>query len=55
METEKKKSKIPVPPVPNQVETFVKVAVTTILILASTWLVLKLSKEMLKEMEGMGL
>jgi hypothetical protein len=55
METEQKKTKIPVPPVPNQVETFMKVAGTTIFILAGTWLVLKISKEMLKEMEGMGL
>ena len=55
MKKEQTKTKIPVPPVPNQVETFMKVAGTTILILAGTWLVLKISKEMLKEMEGMGL
>lgn len=55
METEQTKTKIPVPLVPNQAETFLKVAGTTILILAGTWLVLKISKEMLKDMEGMGL
>jgi hypothetical protein len=32
-----------------------KIAVNGLLILAGTWLLLKISKEILKELEGMGL
>lgn len=32
-----------------------KIATNGLLILASTWLLLKISKEILKELEGMGL
>ena len=32
-----------------------KIATTAILLLVGTWIVLKISKEMLKELEGMGL
>jgi len=36
-------------------EDAIKITITAILILAGTWMVLKVSKEMLKELEGMGL
>jgi hypothetical protein len=36
-------------------EDATKITVTALLILAGTWMVLKISKEMLKELEGMGL
>ena len=36
-------------------EDTIKIAATALLILAGAWLVLKISKEMLKELEGMGL
>ena len=35
-------------------EDAIKITVTALLILAGTWMVLKISKEMLKELEGMG-
>jgi len=37
----------------NSVDLF-KVATNTLLIIAGTWVVLKISKEILKELEGMG-
>ena len=37
----------------NSVDLF-KVATNTVLIMAGTWVVLKISKEILKELEGMG-
>jgi hypothetical protein len=54
MKTQETKTKIPVP-TQNPTEMFIKVAATSILIMAGAWLVLKISKEMLKELEGMGL
>jgi len=35
-------------------EDAIKITATTILMLAAAWLVLKISKEMLKQLEGMG-
>jgi hypothetical protein len=55
MKTQETKTKLQVPPTPNSAEMFIKVAGTSILILAGAWLVLKISKQMLKELEGMGL
>ncbi len=40
---------------PSRTEETLKIAVTTIAIMAITWVALKLSREMLKELEGMGL
>jgi hypothetical protein len=36
-------------------EDTLKIAATAILLLGGCWIILKLSKEMLKELEGMGL
>ncbi len=41
--------------IPNRSEETVKIAATAIVLIAGTWLILKISKEMLKELEGMGL
>ena len=40
---------------PSRTEETLKIAVTAIAIMAITWLALKISKQMLKELEGMGL
>jgi hypothetical protein len=55
MNTEQNKSKIHVPSISGKNEQLIKVAGTTILILFGTFLVVKISKEILKELEGMGL
>lgn len=39
----------------NNLELALKVGVAGIVILAGTWVVLKISREILKELEGMGL
>ncbi len=39
----------------SKVEFAFKVGITSIIILAGTWVVLKISKGILKELEGMGL
>jgi hypothetical protein len=54
MKTQETKTNITVPP-QDSTEVFIKVSATTILIMTGVWLVLKISKEMLKELEGMGL
>lgn len=40
---------------PSRTEETLKIAITAIAIIAITWVALKLSREMLKELEGMGL
>lgn len=40
---------------PVKLEDTIKIAVSTIVIAAACWIALKMSKEMLKELEGMGL
>ena len=46
-----KSSQMPLTPT----DKVLKTTATAILLIAGTWLILKISKEMLKELEGMGL
>jgi hypothetical protein len=55
MKTEQTKTEKVIDLTPNQTEKTLKIAVTAISIMAITWLALKISKQMLKELEGMGL
>ena len=55
METEQKKTKKIVHLTPSPTEETIKIALTAIALMAVTWLALKISKQMLKELEGMGL
>ena len=55
MKTEPTKTSKPSSMVITPTEKVLKTTATAILIIAGTWLILKMSKEMLKELEGMGL
>jgi hypothetical protein len=55
MKTEQKTISKSIDFMPVKMEDTIKIAATTIILIAGCWMVLKLSKEMLKELEGMGL
>jgi hypothetical protein len=55
MKTEQTKMKKSIDPTPSKTEQTIKIVATTIILIVGCWMVLKLSKEMLKELEGMGL
>ena len=55
METEQKNTKKVGHLTPCPMEETIKIALTAITLMAVTWLALKISKQMLKELEGMGL
>ena len=55
MNKEQKPTKKPIVLTPSRSDEAIKIAATTILILGVALLVLKMSKEMLKQLEGMGL
>jgi hypothetical protein len=54
MNKEQKPTKSPIVLKQTRSEDAIKITVTALLILAGTWMVLKISKEMLKDLEGMG-
>ena len=54
MNKEQKQTKKPIILTTSKSEDAIKIAATTILILGVALLVLKISKEMLKELEGIG-
>ena len=54
MNKDQDQTKRPIILTSSKSEDAIKITITAILILAGTWLVLKISKEMLKELEGMG-
>ena len=54
MNKEQKQTKKPIILTSSKSEDAIKITATAILTLAAAWLVLKISKEMLKELEGMG-
>ncbi len=55
MNENQEQTKKPIISTSSKSEDAIKITITAILILAGTWMVLKISKEMLKELEGMGL
>jgi len=55
MNKEQKQTKKPIILTTSKSDDAIKITITAILILAGAWIVLKMGKEMLKEMEGMGL
>jgi len=55
MKTEQTKTEKVTDLTPSRTDGTLKIAVTAIAIMAITWVALKLSREMLKELEGMGL
>ena len=54
MNKDQKPTKNPIVLKQTRSEDAIKITVTALLILVGTWMVLKISKEMLKELEGMG-
>jgi hypothetical protein len=54
MNKDLKQTKKPIILTTSKSDDAIKITITAILILAGTWMVLKISKEMLKELEGMG-
>ena len=54
MNKDQKPTKNPIVLKQTRSEDAIKITVTALLILAGTWMVLKISKEMLKELVGMG-
>ena len=55
MNKEQKPIKNPIVLKQTRSEDAFKITVTALLIIAGTWMLLKISKEMLKELESMGL
>lgn len=55
MKTEQTKNSKPSQMALTPVDKTLKTTFTAIILIAGAWLVLKMSKEMLKELEGMGL
>jgi hypothetical protein len=55
MITDKTKTKKPIIEKSSRTDDTFKIAAIAIFIMAGCWVVLKLSKEMLKDLEGMGL
>lgn len=54
MKTNNTQKKYPIQPIISPVEIAFKTTATTILLLTATWLVVKISKEILIDLEGMG-
>jgi len=55
MNKEQKPTKNPITLKQSKSEDAIKITVTAILILGGAWVLLKITKEMLKELEGIGL
>lgn len=55
MNKEQEQTKKPIILITSRSDDAIKITATAIVIIAGAWIVLKMGKEMLKEMEGMGL
>jgi hypothetical protein len=55
MNKEQKSTKNPITLKQSKSEDAIKITVTAILILGGAWVLLRITKEMLKELEGIGL